>query len=125
MRKNQFERFLVRRPCIKYLREQINLNQLKRWPFLYWTCPPDHGKMTGKQAGEMKLDGYEKGCFDLTIICADNDNVHIYLIEFKYGKNDYTDEQKEIAIATLATPIEAIKIYSIDEFMEFVTGELK
>ncbi len=125
MANKQYERFVVRRPCIKYLREMIALNQLKRWEFLYWVCPPDHGATTPQKAAAMKLDGYEKGCFDLTIIGANSEDIKVYLIEFKFGKNDYTPEQKQIAIGTLATPIVAMKIYSLDEFIEFIKQELK
>ncbi len=121
----QYERTLVRRPCVKYLREEIAHNQLKRWPFLYWTSPPDLGRKKPYEAALLKLDGYEKGNFDMTIIVGDESITKAFLIEFKYGKNGYTDEQKAIADKTKGTLIQALKIYSLDEFIAFVDKELR
>ena len=120
----QNERNLVRRPCIEYLRTMIELKQLKRYPFLYWTAPPDVGKTRPWIAQQMKLDGYQKGVFDLTIIVADQTDIKAFLVEFKYGKNKYTPEQKTIADSCQETPIQAIKIYSLEEFQAFLKDNL-
>ena len=98
--------------------------QLKRYPFVYWACPPDHGKLQPHIAKAYKLDGYSKGDFDMTIVAANQDEVKVWLIEFKYGKNGYTKEQKAIADSCEGTPVEAIKIYSVDEFEAFVRDNL-
>lgn len=124
--RNQYERDLVRRPCIAILRTAIGYNQLKRYPFLYWTSPPDHGKKTPRAAGRLKQDGYEKGVYDLTIIAGNKDITHAWLIEFKYGKNDYTKEQKAIADkAIYASLVIPLKIYSTEEFEQFLKVNLK
>jgi len=125
-RKNQFERKLVRRPCIAHLREQLGYNQLKRYPFLYWTCPPDHGRVQPHVANAMKLDGYEKGVYDLTIGVANPIESKLFLIEFKYQKNDLTTEQKLVwNKAAGLFHIYPIIIKSLDEFKEFCKIELK
>lgn len=72
----------------------------------------------------MRLDGYSKGVFDMVILTATQDAVNVYLIEFKYGKNKYTTEQQAVADACEDTPIEAIKIYSLEEFETFVKEKL-
>ncbi len=72
----------------------------------------------------MKLDGYSKGNFDMTIIGAGSDLTKVWLIEFKYDKNDYTAEQKAIAESCEGVPVEAIKIYSLDEFQLFLRENL-
>ncbi len=120
----QYERELVRRPCVTSLRAMIELNQLKRYPFLYWTCPPDPGRKKPHQAHNMKLDGYTKGNFDMTIIAAGSDVIKVWLIEFKYGKNDYTTEQEAIAESCEGVPVQAIKIYSLNEFQLFLKENL-
>lgn len=107
-----------------YLRTMIQLNQLKRYPFLYWTCPPDFGKLKPHVAKKLVLDGYTKGNFDMTIIAYGKDIVKVWLIEFKYGRNKYTTEQEAIADSCQNTPVEAIKIYSLDEFQLFLKENL-
>jgi hypothetical protein len=125
MRK-QFERDKVRRPCIKLFRTLINYNILNKYDFLYWACPPDLGNLPQHIANNMKLDGYEKGVFDLTIIAGNKDILKVWLIEFKYGSNGYTKEQKTIAENTeYIKNIEAIKIKNIDEFQLFIDNNLK
>jgi hypothetical protein len=119
------ERELVRRPCVGCLRELQALNQLQRYPFLYWACPPDFGKQAPHIARKLKLDGYSKGNFDMTIIAANEEVVKVWLIEFKYGKNKYTPEQQAIADACEATPVQAYTIYSVDEFQTFLEENLK
>jgi len=121
----QNELKFVRRPCVKYLREQIALKQLKRFEVVYWTCPPDFGKQTMVNAGRLKVDGYEKGVFDLTIIGVNKWVSRVFLVEFKYGKNKYTPEQQAIADSLEGLSATALKIYSIDEFIEFITKEFK
>ena len=121
---NSYERDLVRRPCVQFLRAMESMHQLKRYPFGYWTSPPDLGFLKPHVAYQRKLDGYSKGDFDMTIIAANQDIVKVWLIEFKYGKNGYTKEQKAIADSCEGTPVEAIKIYSVDEFEAFVRDNL-
>ena len=75
----------------------IFYNLLKKYDFIYWACPPDLGNLPIHIARNMKLDGYEKGVFDLTIIAGNKDILKVWLIEFKYGSNGYTKEQKLIA----------------------------
>lgn len=125
MANNQYERTLVRRPCIEHLREIIAYNQLKRYDTVYWACPPDVGKKRPYEMGLLVKDGYEKGNFDLCIIAASKDIVKVFLIEFKYGRNGYTLEQRMVADNFAHTPVEVLKIYSIDEFKEFIDRELK
>ena len=124
MARQQSERLLVRRPCIKLLRQYKDDGVFKAWKLFYWSCPPDLGKLPLKVVGAHKLDGYEKGVFDLTIVTATTKVSKVWLIEFKYGKNGYTKEQKEIATDAENTPVETIKIYSPDEFATFVNKEL-
>ena len=69
-------------------------NQLNKYPFLYWASPPDHGQVRPWIAQQMYLDGYTKGVFDLTMIAFGKDIVKVWLIEFKYGTNGYTKEQR-------------------------------
>ena len=102
----------------------IELKQLKRYPFLYWACPPDFGKVKPWVASQMKLDGYSKGNFDMTIIAANQEITKVWLIEFKHGKGKYSTEQGDIADRTICTPVKAIKIYSLDEFQLFVKESL-
>lgn len=118
------EKLLVRRPCIAALRSLIKQNALKRYPFLYWACPPDLGRKPGKEIASAVLDGYEKGVYDLTIIAASETVSKVFLIEFKYGKNSYTPEQKIIAQKASNTPIIAMKISSLDEFLSFLRDNL-
>jgi len=121
----QNELILVRRPCIKYLREQKALNQLKRFEEVLIICPPDLGKQTPERIRRAKLDGYEKGVFDLTIIGVNKWVSRVFLVEFKYGKNKYTPEQQAIADSLEGLSATALKIYSLDEFIEFITKEFK
>ena len=130
----QHERLKVRRPCIAHLRDMINYKQLKRHQFLYWACPPDMGKLPPYVASAIVLDGYEKGNFDLVIIAVGDKKyitnpglIQVWLIEFKFGAGTYTAEQKAIAqvVEPLAAPIKCLKIYSPDEFRDFVTINLK
>ena len=125
MASKQLERDLVRRPCVAHLRDMQAYNQLKRYDYVYWICPPDMGKLQPHVAKKMVIDGYQKGVFDMTIMGINTDSVKIWLIEFKYGKNGYTKEQKIVADACEGSPVDAIKIYSIDEFEAFVEKELK
>jgi len=121
----QNELILVRRPCIKYLREQKALNQLKRFEVVLCSCPPDLGKQSPARIKKAKLDGYEKGVFDLTIIGVNKWVSRVFLVEFKYGKNKYTPEQQAIADSLAGLSATALKIYSLDEFIEFITKEFK
>ena len=121
----QHERLKVRRPCVAYLRAMRDKNQLKRYQRIYVVSPPDLGKIRPWVAAQHKLDGYEKGVFDMTIIAANDTAVKVWLIEFKWGKNGYTKEQKAIADSFEGTPVETVKIYSQDEFIEFVNKELR
>ena len=122
----QHERDKVRRPCIAYLRQVIAYNQLKRYPFLYWTCPPDLGKQKPQVIARMKKDGYEKGVYDLTIIAGDASILKVWLIEFKYGANKLTAEQQVIwdKAASIAG-IQTLIIKSYEEFQEFITTNFK
>lgn len=122
----QHERDKVRRPCIAYLRQVIAYNQLKRYPFLYWTCPPDLGKQKPQVIARMKKDGYEKGVYDLTIIAGDASILKVWLIEFKYGANKLTAEQQVIwdKAASIAG-IQTLIIKSYEEFKEFITANFK
>lgn len=124
-RKQQHERMKVRRPCIAYLRNMIRLRQLKKWDAVYWACPPDLAALTMPQKMAAKADGYEAGVFDLTIIGARKHLTKVWLIEFKYGKNTYTKEQKDVVEAFNNTLVDTIQIKSIDEFHEFVENNLK
>ena len=123
--RNDYERKLVRRPCIELLRSMRNKNQLKRYPFMTWSCPPDQGKLTPQQRKAAKLDGYEKGVFDLTIIAANETEQRVWLIEFKYDKGKYTTEQKALAEACNNTPVQALIIKTVDEFEIFLRENLK
>lgn len=125
MKKQQHERFKVRRPCIEYLRNMIRLRQLNKWDAVYWASPPDLGSLTMPQKMAAKADGYEAGVFDLTIIGARKHLTKVWLIEFKYGKNGYTKEQKDIVNAFENTLVDTIQIKSIDEFKEFVDSNLR
>lgn len=125
MPNKQFERFLVRRPCVAHIRAMIELKQLNRYPFIYWQCSPDHERVTQAVARNLKFDGYEKGCFDMIVIGASGEVLKTWLIEFKWGKNDYTNEQKYVANMSVGTPVECLKIYSRDEFIDFVDRELR
>jgi len=122
--KKQLERLLVRRPCIKLLRQYRDIGAFKAWKLFYWSCPPDFGKLTPQVACAHKLDGYEKGVYDLTIIASTDTEVKVWLIEFKYGKNKYTTEQEQIANNAEGTPVETIKIYSEDAFATFINRKL-
>ena len=123
--KNQNERKLVRWPCIKTLREYLDAGILtKKYPFFYWSCPPDPGLVSAPQQRRlMKMDGYEKGVFDLCISVADCTKSITYLVEFKYGYNNYTPEQKLIAEKAEQTPVRVIKIKSHEEFIDFLDRE--
>jgi hypothetical protein len=103
----------------------IRLRQLKKWDAVYWASPPDQGALTMPQKMAAKADGYEAGVFDLTIIGARNDLTKVWLVEFKYGKNTYTKEQKDVVEAFNNTLVDTIQVKSIDEFQEFVENNLK
>lgn len=118
------ERDKVRRPCVAIIRRMIALNQLRRYKSVYWTCPPDHGRVSIQHASQLKLNGYEKGNFDMTVIAASPEVVKVWLIEFKYGTNDYTAEQENVVNKFDNTPVKTIKIKSPDEFIEFLLGNL-
>lgn len=106
------------------LRQYRDAGAFKAWDLFYWSCPPDFGKLIPQVAGAHKLDGYEKGVFDLTIIAASAKEMKVWLVEFKYGRGKYTDEQKAIAKSAENTPVEAIKIYSESEFADFINHSL-
>jgi len=120
----QNERDLVRRPCVKWIRSMQSLRQFKRYSSVYWACPPDFGKQKPQVAKKLVMDGYTKGNFDMTIVAANALEVRVWLIEFKYGKNGYTKEQKAVSDLFEDTPVQVIKIYSIDEFKKFVSDNL-
>lgn len=115
------ERDKIRRPAIAYLRQMKNHGQLNKFPFFYWTCPPDMGKQSPQVLFKMKLDGYEKGVYDLCIIAGSLNTLNVWLIEFKYGKNSLTKEQKEIYKSSHNIKNIKVKIIrNIDEFMDFI-----
>ena len=117
------ERDKVRRPCVAYLR--LTINSLRKYDYIYWTSPPDFGKQKPHVARKLKLDGYSKGNFDMTIIAHSPGIVKVWLIEFKYGRNGYTTEQQLVADSCKDTPVEAVKIYSVEEFQAFLKENLK
>jgi hypothetical protein len=119
-RKNN-ERDLVRRPCVDYMRGIKPYVKGK----VYVVSPPDLGFVAeGWRIAALKKDGYEKGVFDMNIVHVKGDIVKVWLIEFKYGKNDYTVEQKEVAEMFECTPVNTIKIYSLAEFQDWCDKEL-
>jgi len=125
-KREQHELLKVRRPCIALLRKLIKFNQLKKYPFIYWSCPPDVGYLSPVQRKSYTLNGYEKGVYDLTIIAGNETTLKVWLIEFKYDKGDYTKEQKAIAEnSKKIKDIEAIKIKSINDFNKFILDYLK
>ena len=119
-KRNTFERDEVRRPCVKYLRKIKPYVKGKLYPI----CPPDHGNVPPWKAAQLKADGYDKGVFDMNIVHVVGDVTKVWLIEFKYGKNGYTAEQKEIAEMFECTPVNTIKIYSLAEFQDWCDKEL-
>jgi len=120
-KRNNFERDEVRRPCVSYMRKIKPYVRGK----LYVVCPPDLGFIKEMwRIAAMKLDGYDKGVYDMNLVHVDGDVVKVWLIEFKYGKNGYTTEQKEVAEMFECTPVNTIKIYSLAEFQEFCDREL-
>lgn len=123
-KRQHHERDKIRRPAVKYMRHMVALNQFKRWKFFQWICPPDLGQLSPAQIGSMKADGYEAGVFDMTIIAATPQTTYVWLVEFKWQKGDYTDEQKVFAAAAEGTPVRALRIYSYDEFKLFVENNL-
>lgn len=121
-RRIQHERLKVRRPIVKFMREMRALNQFKYK--LTWICHPDSGSLSGATAAAFKLDGYEKGVFDMTIIASDGEvGVKVWMVEFKWDKNGYTDEQQAVADMFEGTPVQCLKFYSLDEFKEFAARE--
>lgn len=127
-KKNQKERFKVRRPCVAKIRQLVQLNYFNKYKLFYWCCPPDQGSLTMPQKMACKLDGYEKGVFDMQITAATKEKYYTWLIEFKYKekgyKNGYTKEQQLVADSSIETPLEknVLKIYNVDEFLEFIEG---
>ena len=120
-KRNNYERDEVRRPCIAYLRSIKPYTK----DFIYVVSPPDFGFVQEPwRQKALKLDGYEKGVFDLNIILAGKDYVKVWLIEFKYGKNNYTPEQRYNAEMLESTPVETIRIYSLKEFQDWCDKEL-
>jgi hypothetical protein len=125
-KKEQHELLKVRRPCIALLRKLLKYKQLTKYPFVYWSCPPDVGYLAPYLRNIYKLNGYEKGVYDLTIIAGNESILKVWLIEFKYNKSDYTPEQKAIAEKTTnIKDIKALKIKNIDDFNEFLIKNLK
>jgi hypothetical protein len=125
-KREQHELLKVRRPCIALLRKLIKFNQLKRYPFIYWSCPPDVGYLLPAKRTSYTLNGYEKGVYDLTIVAGNETTLKVWLIEFKYDKGDYTKEQKAIAEKSKKIKdIEALKIKSINDFNKFILDYLK
>jgi hypothetical protein len=114
------ERDKVRRPCVAYMR--------KIKPFvkgvIYVVCPPDHGNVEPWRAAQLKADGYDKGVFDMNVIHVIGNVVNVWLIEFKYGKNDYTHEQREVAEMFEITPVNVMQIYTLQEFQDWCDREL-
>jgi hypothetical protein len=119
-KRKQHERLEVRRPIVAFMREMKELNQF-RFP-LTWTCPPDSGALTGATAASFKADGYERGVFDMTITASDG-VAKVWMVEFKWGNNGYTDEQQAIADMFEGTAVQCLKVYSPDEFAEFAKRE--
>ena len=118
----QHERLKVRRPVVKFMRKMRALNQFKYR--LTWICHPDSGSLSGAKQNAFKLDGYEKGVFDMIIIASDGDVVvKVWMVEFKWDKNGYTDEQQAVADMFEGTAIKCLKVYSPDEFKEFAARE--
>ena len=75
---------------------------------------------------KMKLDGYEKGVYDLCIIVADNDKSTTWLIEFKWNKGKLTKEQAIIwNKAKGVKGINAVVIRDIGCFINLVEKEFK
>lgn len=120
-KRNNFERDEVRRPCVSYMRKIKPYVKGK----IYVVSPPDMGFIKEMwRIAAMKLDGYDKGVFDMNIVHVVGDVVKVWLIEFKYGKNGYTPEQAEIAEMFECTPVNTIKIYSLKEFQDWCDREL-
>lgn len=120
------ERDKIRRPSVTLLRTLTLHKQLKRYPFFYWTCPPDVGKQSQATMARMKKDGYEKGVYDMTIIAGNAHEMFVWLIEFKYGANPLTDEQKQTwTKAQNIRNVNTLIIKSYQQFEEFVTLNFK
>ena len=119
-KRNNFERDLVRRPCVAYMRKIKPYVKGK----IYIVSPPDVGFVEPWRLAGLKADGYDKGVFDMNVVYVADDVVKVWLIEFKHGKNDYTFEQREIAKMFECTPINTIKIYSLKEFQDWCDSEL-
>lgn len=124
MSRIQHERLKVRRPCVAWLRTMRAYNQLKRYQSVYVSCPPDLGKQTPKAIASFVADGYESGVYDMTIVAANPGVVKVWLIEFKWGTNNYTKEQSQVAASFSNTPVTTVKIYSVEEFQKFITENL-
>lgn len=68
---------------------------LSRYPQLRWAYAiPNGGKRTKRTAGRLKAEGLEAGVFDYCIPVPSKGYAGLYL-EFKAGKNNLTDLQRE------------------------------
>lgn len=120
----------MRRPIVRWLSYVTKLGKFKHWPFFYYIIPVDLGKLTPPQQQAAKLDGYEKGVFDCHIICANEKEMRVYLIEFKKPKTErspkgtLTDEQKHCISTARNTPVKTYVVYSLDEFIDYIEKEL-
>ena len=110
------ERDFVRRPCVALISLYQEMGRFDSYPFFEWVCPPDVGKVPIHVAAKFKKDGYRKGNFDMIIIAADELDAVVHMIEFQYGSNGYTAEQKMVADSSKGTPVFCVKIKSVDEF---------
>ena len=112
----------VRHPCVEMI--TTLRTQFKRYPFVDWVCPPDWGKVAPWKAAQLKKDGYKKGDFDMIIMACDNVHARVWMIEFKWGYNKYTPEQKAKAEALNGLYITPMIIKNVDDFYEFLEREL-
>lgn len=123
-RREQHERFKVRRPCVKLLKNYERYKLLNRYQALYWVCPPDLGELNERERMEAIRDGYHAGVFDMTLIASNPELTRVWLIEFKYGKNPYTESQKKICTMFENTSVECLQIHNTEEFLKFMEKEL-
>jgi len=85
---------------------------------------PNGGSRNKIEAKNLKLQGVVPGVFD-TCLAVPRNGYHGFYIEFKYGKNDLSDEQEEFLKEVKNQGYATAVVWTFDEFESVITEYLK
>lgn len=96
------------------------------YPCLKWMhAIPNGGLRDKKNAAIMSREGVKRGIFDVFLPYATKRGYHGLYIEFKFGKNKLTAEQKEFVAYVESAGYKTAVAYSAEEAIEVLEEYLR